>query len=583
MFLLLQYHIKIASTSQMDNTHRYRLVLYNVTTGQIEQNVESRVDRNVVVKVTPGNDYQWFAYSYNSPKAVDEPLVENNQMAVQTFADREFLWISSGSTPITATVESIPVNIIFEHKVAEFVIEIDTENLFGEITDIEVALAETNTFSRGVFDIRSGSFINVSPYTTSAFTMDDFKPLVGSSSIYQAKLYTTDPQSLSNVNMSISKLTVQQSNGDVKELVKSTDVPKSVAFTFNNPSVSKSHVASLNLKYRIPTKTILHVTGNGNNDDHKWSFAAQPYERNLSGSWSAAPASNFGPFNMLHEPRNFGSLANSVVYTDGFIHRRCMDVGELDKKLTTPDSIPDIVVIAVYYKLDANDVTELVKYINNGGVVIMMTDSGVPAEVPLVEGFLRTFLGNTAGTITLSTEATYNGGTFFKLDPTNTINDHILNGPFGNLRDGNWGVDTHPLVVADNLPIGSGPNEVTLYSATQARNRPETSTKGNMFKHNSKSFFWIGDGSFLSTPNGSHSGWSTGYHGEPFATVKLPSQPGPDPLHNYEHYPVPKRYGQDYNGTGYTAGDMVHNAPLFANLMTWALFESERNGINKGK
>jgi len=108
-----------------------------------------------------------------------------------------------------------------------------------------------------------------------------------------------------------------------------------------------------------------------------------------------------------------------------------------------------------------------------------------------------------------------------------------------------------------------------------------------MFKHNSKNFFWIGDGSFLSHVADGHKGWSTGWNAEPFATVNFSVQENIyDPKFNYTHYPMPKNYGYDYlnpniGNVGASYHTMVYNAPLFANLMAWAVYQSEFFGKNK--
>lgn len=207
-----------------------------------------------------------------------------------------------------------------------------------------------------------------------------------------------------------------------------------------------------------------------------------------------------------------------------------------------------------------------------------MTDGGVPAEVVLIETFFRTLFDKNDITLT---HAKYPGSSIFLLDDGYTINDIILNGPFGDIRNKYWGVDTHNTVLAANLPIGEGASEVTLYSGRQAANSatPAEGTEAPMFKHNSLNFFWIGDGSFLSTPQNTSLGWSLGTNAEPFATVNIEPQNNPNSLFNYNYYPMPKpKYG--YAGNGFATGDNpVYNAPLFANLMAWALRQSEFYGI----
>jgi len=123
-----------------------------------------------------------------------------------------------------------------------------------------------------------------------------------------------------------------------------------------------------------------------------------------------------------------------------------------------------------------------------------------------------------------------------------------VNGPFGDLRGKYWGVDWSPTVQASNLPIGTEPNQITVYSNPNAANRKETPVGVSMFKHNSKNLFWMGDGSFLSAPPGSAAGWGTNDGAEPFATINtaISKFSMPTIANNYTNYPVPRPYGVNY-------------------------------------
>lgn len=61
-----------------------------------------------------------------------------------------------------------------------------------------------------------------------------------------------------------------------------------------------------------------------------------------------------------------------------------------------------------------------------------------------------------------------------------------------------------------NLPVGTGPNQVTLYSGTKGMNSQYPATGPVMFKHNSKNLFWTGDGNWLATGMNIRSGFYTG-------------------------------------------------------------------------
>jgi len=369
-----------------------------------------------------------------------------------------------------------------------------------------------------------------------------------------------------------------------REIHKATDPSRAVSFSFTNPTIAKSHHANMVFRYKIPTKTILHVTGDNNTDeDTKFSFAAQPATRDLSTAWSSAPGVNRPPFNMIKTARNFGTLSNSIVYTDGFEHRRCITSGTLNQMLNPPNGRkPDIVIMTLYYVMTPADIDALLNYVNANGVLIMMTDSAIPEEVAATERFFRRLFNNNG--IVVSAAEGYDGGTMFRL--RSDIDEMIMNGKFGNLGGLLWGVDTRNVVTASNLPIGTGINEVTLWSEIQPVNKTSNTNLGaSMFKHNSKNIFWIGNGTFLSTQANESLNIRELFTTEPFGIVNESNSifNNPNPVLNYNYYPIPKRYGSDFStaSIGNSYGSLVYNAPLFANLMNWAVYQSEFFGTNK--
>ena len=595
---------KIASSSLVHDYTRYRILLFNVTTNKIEQSVEAEAGESLALAVTAGDVYKWYAYSYNTLGRIDTPEMVNNVPVIRTLADKEFLWASSGTSTITPTGNTNPpIPILFEHKMAEFVVEIDIADLHGKISDLRIDLDDPGYFNTAEINLETGLASDPLDYPVPELSLDDFEyDLSVDSTILRAKFYTAVPQGkLESVKVDIRKITVIHENSSSNNIHKLEDPAKSVTFAFTNPNVSKSHVAQMKFRYSIPTKRILHAIGyEVNNDDQSWGFAAQPKERVLTSSWTYNANNEFSPFNMIKAPLNFGNLTNSIVQTDGFTHVRSVH-NELAAKLTVVGEIPDIVIISVYYYLRPEDITALTTYLNNGGVVIMMTDSATPInastrpnEVEATQSFFRALFNTQSDeeedkvTLDYGVDPTwYHDSRLFELDYERNIDDRIINGPFGNLSGNYWGNDSYAVVQAKNLPIGTGANQVTVYSKPQAANSAVTPLGVSMFKHNSKNLFWIGDGSFLSHPAGAASGYSGGWGAEPFATVGA-GQPNPDsggPSHI--HYPLPKPYGQDYThptlgNVGYSSGAKVYNAPLFANLMAWAVYQSEFFGINRG-
>ena len=602
---------KFASiASPLHNYTRYRLLLYDAVADTLVRSIETSADGVAEIEVTIGKSYKWYAYSYNTQDPVEEPMYEGNVPMIKTISGKEFIWDSSDEV-ITPSLIKHPISIIFAHKVAEVIVEIDSKDLFGKITDISIEFDNPNNFNTAKINLFTGAASDIENYSVQNLNLESFE--YGNSSdstILRAVFYTADPANLasgqsSGLNLKINKLTAEHHGGQTREIHKITDPPKLLSFNFTSPSIAKSHVASLNLRYTIPTKRILHVIEDlvsGQNDDRKYSFAAQPLSRDII-SWTTHDTTSWTPpLNMLKAKLNFGNLPTSIVQTSGFTHERCL-TGQLAQKLVASGKIPDIVIISVYYFLTANDITALKNYINNNGVVIMMTDSAVPWRIPSrrteelnevysVQSFFRSFFEDNSIALNYANTTNLNKSYFqsmmFELDHERKINDKIINGPFGNLSGAYWGNDSYWVVEAEGLPIGDAQNQVTIYSNPQAINSANVPTGVSMFKHNSKSFFWIGDGSFLSHPNNQAKGWSLGWWAEPFATVGVNQANPIAGAPNHYNYPVPKRYGVDYDhpifgNIGFSYGAEVYNAPLFANLMAWALYQSEFFGINKGK
>lgn len=593
---------KLASTSLLHDYTRYRVLLYNVATNLLVKSVETSAGGVAEIEVTAGDTYRWVAYSYNSFEPVGEPDYVNNSPVIRTHPDKEFIWASS-DLDITATSVRHSFSIIFEHKTAEVAIELDTEDLYGDITDLKMEFDDLEYFNTAEINLLTGTSSDIVSYASPVLNRASFShDHSADSTKLRAVLYTAKPDdNIEDLRVHIKKMTLRHINGDVNELHKESDPIRTIAFSFASPTVSKSHVAGMKLRYNISQKRILHVIGDEViNDDQRWGFAAQPRDKNATGP-TYDSSNEYLTFNMIKQPLNFGNLSNSIVHTDGFTHVRSMQ-NQLAAKLTAPGLVPDIVIISVYYYLNPDDITALTTYLNSGGVVIMMTDSAVPLnaggsrnEVTSVQSFFREFFENEAIELDYGTPVSrYYGPLMFKLDHERSINDKIINGPFGDLTEKFWGNDSYAVVQAKNLPIGTGINQVTVYSNPQAANSILAPLGISMFKHNSKDLFWIGDGSFLSHPQylvfGWNSGWSNGWDAEPFATVNInPTSPvldrvNPYPGPNHIHYPVPKKYGVDLHSlsVGFTYNSEVYNAPLFANLMAWALNRSEFYGINRG-
>nr|WP_314498767.1 hypothetical protein [uncultured Chryseobacterium sp.] len=293
-----------------------------------------------------------------------------------------------------------------------------------------------------------------------------------------------------------------------------------------------STTCNVNIIVAVPVKKIVHVSYNSD-----YGFAA--------GQKAA--------YNLLNSPQNFGTLATSLVKTEGFTHVNVTSAGGLLTQLNAVEK-PDIVIIAVHYIINAAERTALVNYLNQGGVLILMTDNANGSgEVTPHVNVLRDVFASPA--ITYST--IYSAGAVY---PMINQNDKILNGPFGDIRGKHWGEDSSSTIMLQNVPSSA----ITAYSGGSAINSTTTNNGVTMFKHNSLNLFWIGDGGFLANfyANGEYPGFTV----QPFVT-------------DSNNFPLLKNYG--FAGNGYSAGSLqVYNSVLFANVMAWAIEQAEFQGIN---
>ncbi|MCI0921727.1 fimbrillin family protein [Sphingobacterium rhinopitheci] len=556
---------------------KYVVLLFNTTTRRTEFIGQASVGQSLVIDAVKGQQYDWIAYSYNKTDIITN-LPTSIDDVIDTPTDGELLYANG---TISTTEENSPISILFKHKLAQIVFEIDTDRLFGKInTDVVLSFVDGSPLTKGKMSLKNGGIDSIVSYAKPVVLEED----PNDENIRLARFNVVDVGAQPSFSVNVSNLKVTYLNNVEHDLVAANDVRR-VDFTWpSNISLGKRYIGTLKLWYKFPKRTILHVTRVGADG---YGYAAQPYYDGVK----YYPEYNKASYNLMAEPRNYGSLPESIVRSGGFSHLRCYRDGQLNYFLegrykpapnptTTPDVAdkdlpldltkrPDIVIISVYYLMDEDDRTALITYINAGGVVLLMTDGVNSADRVAQQPFFRDLFNNQS--ITLQNNG-YLGGALYKLSD---IDDEILNGPFGDIRGKYWGEDASATTSLANVPS----SEITEYSEAKAANGTVAANGITMFKHKTKHFFWIGDGGFLS--NERVRGIYENYTLEPFATVDLTQAVSFNPVarYNYNNFPVPKKYG--YAGNGISAGNTdVYNSTIFANIMSWAVINAEFFGIN---
>ncbi|MFT4224082.1 hypothetical protein [Dysgonomonas sp.] len=166
---------------------------------------------------------------------------------------------------------------------------------------------------------------------------------------------------------------------------------------------------------------------------------------------------------IIQSSANFG--ATGTVPTQGLT---IID-GGYNRISTVMSQNPDIIVIGYNYHTTAADNTVLEDFVNNKkGFVLAMTQDNGSADAALINAICGSSIGLTYGG---------GGGVVYQMP---NLDNPILNGPFGDIRNLYWGEDAGTTFRANAIPAGatslSAGNEIIWYN----------------------NFLWIGDGGFTS-------------------------------------------------------------------------------------
>lgn len=285
------------------------------------------------------------------------------------------------------------------------------------------------------------------------------------------------------------------------------------------------------------------------------------YYNNLTGYHINSSAS----LKVMNTPANFGLLPTSKVkvpvpFTYSYIqgpegNNKIDGSGNIDETYLQQelDKKPDIVVVGFFLNYSPLTIDKLVKYLNQGGVLILFSEYSYP---PNVSFLFKTLFADQ--NINGPTTGVNGGGSLYRIA---SVNDEITNGPFGDVRGLLWGDDTSASLNMIGLPA----TDLTTYSTATAVGG--TSQAGiTMFKHNKLNLFWVGDGGFVSNNNTAtdiYGGGLSSGTSYPFAI-------------NASGQPIGR---QNYQA----AGNTVYNSVIFSNVMAWAMKQAQFSGINTAK
>ncbi|MGN0002055.1 MAG: hypothetical protein ACI35V_01345 [Sphingobacterium composti] len=558
----------LAATQPMTPGFKYRLLIYRNSSPNLWQTMEVTAGQEINIDVAKGDTYRWYAYSYNSTESPPIPANTTNP-TVEAPIDKDLLYADGTITiPNTPVGEShtYPIAITFYHKLTQITVRVDGNMLadYANINGLKAIFSEDDYIKSGTFDIKNNSMGNFQTIpTTDIFDFSTANP----TNIWEKVFYTADAASLASFKVKVTDLpvtfnSVDPSVADVNlATFSNANIPvPNIEFTYNYtaPAGGQNLVAIAKLSYTLQSRRILHVSSGAS-----YSYAM---ERNA-------------PWLMINNLNNFGNLPNSIVRMQPYASGQGVWKGGtatdntanwILNGLTTQilarlnpavaADKPDIVIIGYAQSTYSTQLQDaLVSYVNDGGILILMneyTTSGL-------EGLVNKIFNNPTPAITA--EALTGAGSMY---PLTNVDDRVLNGPFGDVRNKYWGEDASTSVGLENLPS----DDVVIYSYGQAANRALDATNGaavSMFRHKTKNFFYLGDGGL--TSYGDLVSWTICPFMYDAATGR----------------PLPKPYGDAYTTPAsdprpnYTIRrEDAQNAIIAGNIMLWAGELAEFNGLN---
>ncbi|MBK5720660.1 hypothetical protein JGH11_07225 [Dysgonomonas sp. Marseille-P4677] len=300
-----------------------------------------------------------------------------------------------------------------------------------------------------------------------------------------------------------------------------------------------------------------------------------------------------GSYKVTKSPNNFGLLENSIVKVEEIDLTHLSFTGDIAGGINTirgylegTNGQPpvDICIIAQDAYLRASEADYFANYVNKGGILIVFNegngylDAGLTYPRGTITNLMKAIWGAPANTsiadFGFSRRVNYDGDSYQgypgAIYPLTSVDDEILNGPFGDVRGKQWGEDASWARGVKNIPT----EDIIIYSyATNLmvdNQDPEASSLITGFRHRYKNFVYFGDGGFVSsTINATNSPTNKSITICPFWWQAGTFTPAPKP-----------NYGEARPIGGVRQHYYVYNSIIYCNIMAWALKQAEENGIN---
>lgn len=288
---------------------KYRLLIYTqsgefvdsqlLTSGEVEE-----------IKVPKGDDYFWYAVSYNNTDDIPDVDTANPQLTLP--GDKDVLYASGSlSIPESAPDDNIPLGIVFKHSFARVTIELNTMGMFADMISAEVNVTG-NAAMTGTLDLKTG---NISGLTNSTQTLD-FSSFVNAEEPYAdrkiAHFYTADESQINDLTVTITGLELEIDDGSTRTFTGINSV-----FTFD---LTPQRGASYDIKVNLVESPLTIAGVSWARQNLYYQGGHNPYRFHHTYAHSNARNTYFSFRGMV--PTNFGSDSNdgdpcALVYPQG--------------------------------------------------------------------------------------------------------------------------------------------------------------------------------------------------------------------------------------------------------------------------
>lgn len=561
--------VKYATDVPMESGIKYRLMLYNATSDDFYVSIEATVGQTQHISVIPGQEYKWYAYSYNTNTAIAPPANLNNP-SIMTPTETTLLYASG---TIIATTDDTALPITFAHQLTQLRVEVKegirsilaTVGSFGQSDYIQTCSFNLKDGTKGTL-----SSVNRTSLQFSAYTKDD--------TVMRVAQYYTANDEISSYDVNISSINLQYTSTSTRLLDAGLPGAGNLSFNFpTNPSSKKGYVlkGALKLSFLIPEMKIQTFSNSANDNGYR-----------------LGPTTNAYLF--LMDANNFGGNANSTVKSKSFnITPPTSDnLGDatnaartkFNNLMNNPATYPDILIFANYHDYASYEGHELMnKFLLAGGGIFYThddasledADKGSPGLSLILDSPNALLQKNSenysvypfVNTLKGANDRVILGGPFQPALPaplpSPTPTNSSLNSPprISPLSWYYWGQDRIGTSYVTNISN----QDIIIYSNQPSNHAPNTFTnQGCFLRHNTKNFFFAGDGGFfLGRP-----AYATSTTREPFRITAT------------SHIPVLEGFGNAYSGS--SAGSwQIANSYVFGNAIAYMMNRIHYYGINR--